>query len=90
MDSLWRQCEIGHKDQLAKLLLTHEEELTGDFYGHIVLRNCNIVHYKKKQDVWRIGERAAERKRNLFEDIIGDGKPATKRRKQENSTHIHH
>ena len=86
VDILWRQCEIGRKDQLAKLLLTHEEELADDFYGQIVLRNCNITHYKKKQDVWRDKERAAEKRRNLFEEIIGEEEqlvPKTKKRKRE-------
>ena len=86
VDTLWRQCEIGRKDQLAKQLLIHEEELTDDFYGQIVLRNCNITHYKKKQDVWRDKERAAEKKRNLFEEIIGEEEklgPKKKKRKRE-------
>ena len=35
------------------------------------------MHYKKKQTVWQDVERAAERRRELFQDIIED--PATVR-----------
>jgi hypothetical protein len=57
VDVLWRQSEVQRKQ---------------DFYGKIVLRNCNTSHYKKKQAAWQDGERATERRRELFQDIIED------------------
>ncbi len=76
VDALWRNCEIVHKDQLAQSLLSCEEELSNEFYGQIVLRNCNIAHYKRKQDSWREEERVEDKKRALFEDIIGENSVA--------------
>ncbi len=81
MDSLWRNCEISRKDELAETLLAAEEQLAEDFYGKIVLRNCNISYYKKKQDSWMEQEKAAEKKRTLFEDIISDSTLPRKKRK---------
>ncbi len=81
MDSVWRNCEINRKDELAEVLLACEEQLAEDFYGKIVLRNCNIAHYKRKQESWREQEKAAEKKRTLFEDIISDSTLPKKKRK---------
>lgn len=85
VDAVWRNCEISRKDQLAQALLSAEKELSEDFHGQIVLSNCNIAHYKRKQDLWRDKERAAEKRRTLFEDIIGEDSvqslPKKKRKK---------
>ena len=80
VDVVWRQSEISKKEELAEILLTNEEELMGDFYGQIVLRNCNISHYKKKQASWQEQQRVMEKKRHLFEDIITEEEhPALKK-----------
>ena len=76
VDVLWRQSEVQRKQELAEQLITHEAELFANYYGKIILRNCNISHYKKRQAAWQDVERATERKRELFEDILG-GKPTT-------------
>ena len=72
VDVLWRQSEVQRKQELAEQLIAHEDELFANYYGKIILRNCNISHYKKKQAVWQDVERAAERRRELFQDIIED------------------
>lgn len=72
MDALWRHCEVGRKEGLARELLAHEEELSEDFYGRIVLRNCNIAHFKKKQAAWQEVQEASDKRRQLFQDIISD------------------
>lgn len=58
---------------MAKLLLAHEEELSADFHGSIVLRNCNIAHFRKKQAGWLEQQKAAEKKRELFQDLLDEG-----------------
>lgn len=73
VDVLWRMSEVSKKEDLAVLLLAHEEELTADFHGSIVLRNCNIAHFRKKQAGWLDQQRAAGRKREIFQDILGEG-----------------
>ena len=72
VDALWQHCEVGRKPSLAQELMAHEQELSADFYGRIVLRNCNIAHYKKKQAAWQEGQKVADRRRQLFEDIISE------------------
>ena len=72
VDVLWRQSEVHRKQELAEQLIAHEDELFANYYGKIILRNCNILHYKKKQAAWQDIERAAERRRELFQDIIED------------------
>lgn len=63
---------MGQKESLVQELLTHEGSLGDSFYGRIVLRNCNVTHYKRKQAAWQSGQQAAERKRELFRDIVTD------------------
>lgn len=72
VDMLWKQSEVQRKQELAEQLITHEEELSVNYYGKIILRNCNISHYKKKQAVWQDAERATEKRRELFQDILED------------------
>ena len=72
MDAVWRYCEVGRKEEIARQLLAHEDKLTSDFYGQIVLRNCNVAHYRKKQAAWQADQQAAERRRGLFQDIFSE------------------
>ena len=72
VDVLWRQSEVQQKQELAEQLIIHEEDLSSNYYGKIILRNCNIAHYKKKQQAWQDVERATEKKRDLFQDILED------------------
>ena len=72
VDVLWRRSEVQRKQELAEQLIAHEDELFANYYGKIILRNCNISHYKKKQTAWQDVERATERRRELFQDIIED------------------
>ena len=60
--------------------MAHEDELLANYFGKIVLRNCNISHYKKKQGTWRNMEGAAEKRRELFQDILEDKPPAEDRK----------
>ena len=77
VDALWQHCEVGRKESLARELMAHEEELSADFYGRIVLRNCNIAHYKKKQAAWQEVQNAADKRRQLFQDIISEPEAGT-------------
>ena len=86
VDVLWRQSEVQRKQELAEQLIAHEDELFTNYYGKIILRNCNISHYKKKQAAWQDVERATDRKRELFEDILGE--KAQVRSKEDNGTKV--
>ena len=73
VDTVWRHSQLDRKEEIAKLLLAHEDELSADFHGSIVLRNCNIAHFRKKQEGWAEQQRAASRKRELFQDLLEEG-----------------
>ncbi len=83
VDVLWTQAELEKKEELAQTLLAHEEQLTADFYGSIVLRNCDIAHYRKQQAGWAHQQKAAGKKRQLFQDILSEGQslPAAPRKR---------
>jgi hypothetical protein len=73
VDVVWRRSQVERKEEVAALLLAHEEELLADFHGGIVLRNCDIAHFKKKQTGWVEEQRAINKKREMFQDILEDG-----------------
>ena len=82
VDVLSRQSEVQKKQELAEQLISHKDELFANYYGKIILRNCNISHYKKKQAAWQGVERATESRRELFQDIIED-KPTVRVKRTE-------
>ena len=86
VDVLWRQSEVQRKQELAEQLIAHEDELFANYYGKIILRNCNISHYKKKRAAWQDVESAIERKRELFQDILGE--KAQVRSKEDNGIKV--
>lgn len=92
VDAVWRNCEVSKKEILAQELLSHENELSDDFYGQIVLRNCNIAHYRRKQAVYQEREKATEKTWEIFRDILDEpveqlkvatGKGKSKRRRED-------
>lgn len=74
MDTIWRNSDVSSKENLAEKLLAHHTELSDNFYGRIVLRNCNIGHYKRKQTVWQGKEEAVDKTRQLFHNILEEGR----------------
>ena len=72
MDALWRSSEVSLKESLAEELIAHEAELAEDFYGRIVMRNCNLSHYRRKQAMWQEKTVTAANARELFHDILED------------------
>eukprot|EP00731_Ephydatia_muelleri_P026882 Em0018g982a len=72
VESVWRHCTVSQKEAIVSELLASEEELSADFYGKFVLRNVNASHFKRKQNVWQTQQEMAGKRRELFQDIIGD------------------
>lgn len=73
VDTIWEKSEMSKKEEIATLLLAHEEELGADFYGGIVLQNCQIAHFRKRQAGWLEEQRAKKKKREMFADILVTG-----------------
>ena len=88
MDAVWRSSKVSEKENLAEDLLAHEAQLSEDFYGRIVLRNCNVAHYRRKQAVWQKKVETADKTRELFHDILEEEPAALEkgRRKRKRSS----
>ena len=61
VDVLWRQSEVQRSKNWQSSLLRTKTSYMPSYYGKIVLRKCNISHYKKKQAAWQDIERATEK-----------------------------
>ncbi|GAB5586639.1 Nucleolar protein 9 [Umbelopsis nana] len=79
MDQCWKVADIDMKAKIAQDLVNHEFDLSKNFFGKYILRNCNIDHFKRKREEWVEREKGIERKKDMFKDILGDTSlPATK------------
>lgn len=70
MDSCWKYSEVKHKQWIADELLTGEKELSENYYGKFVLRNCNIEYYKKKGCLSEGNYSSKEKVKKMFSDIV--------------------
>ena len=70
VDMLWKVSDVERKKEMVKILLAHEEELAADFHGSIVLRNCNIAHFRSQQEGWLEGQKMAGKRKELFQEIF--------------------
>lgn len=83
VDVMWKHSELEKKEELAQTLLANEEQLAEDFYGSIVLRNCDIAHYRKQQAGWLEQQKAAEKRQLLFQDMLSEGQsPAVEKQRK--------
>lgn len=53
-----------------KELLEGKRKLQDSPYGRIVLRNCKIEEFERKEEEWITSQAHIERKRALFADIL--------------------
>ncbi|RUO96747.1 armadillo-type protein, partial [Jimgerdemannia flammicorona] len=72
VDRCWAVADIDMKEKIAAELLDHEHALSQSFYGRFILRNCKIDSFKRRRDEWIEHERGAQRKKEMFKDILGD------------------
>lgn len=86
MDAVWRTCDVGKKESLAQEMLAQEDKLNSNFYGRIVLRNCNLSHYKRKQAAWKDQERGVARRRDIFRDILCEEEPPQRKKHKMSAT----
>jgi len=84
VETCWRQAEVKYKEAITEELSHSEQQLKGNMYGRIVLRNCGVEHFKRKDKTWPEGELKAAKKRKLLEEILeerGEAVVATKKAK---------
>ena len=75
---------MKYKEAITQELALAEHQLKDNFYGKIVLRNCGVEHFKRKDKTWHEREQKAERKRKMIEEIFeerGESVVATKKAK---------
>ncbi|PFX35048.1 nucleolar protein 9-like [Stylophora pistillata] len=70
VETCWRQAEVRYKEAITQELLFSEQQLNGNFYGRIVLRNCGVEHLKRKDKTWFEKEQKAVKKRKFLEEIL--------------------
>mmetsp|Transcript_21219 Transcript_21219/g.63204 ORF Transcript_21219/g.63204 Transcript_21219/m.63204 type:complete len:348 (+) Transcript_21219:1363-2406(+) len=70
VDKCWAASEIKRKEIIATELLKEEAMLKDNYFGRLVLRNCKIDYFKRKQDGWAESLNANDRKRKLFQEFL--------------------
>ena len=92
VDSCWKHSEVKHKQWIADELLTGEKELSENYYGKFVLRNCNIEYYKKKGCFGEGDYSSKEKVKKMFSDIVDTSVTMTtkssKKRKSRNDASV--
>jgi len=69
VDAMYKGVDDSLQERLKFVLRKHKSRLESDLYGRIVLYNCGV---KQHVDKMRIVEEQREKKRKLFEGIIGE------------------
>ncbi|KAI9485853.1 MAG: armadillo-type protein [Benjaminiella poitrasii] len=72
LDKCWLVADIDSKEKIAAELVKHEHELASHHIGRGILWTCKIDQYKRRHDDWVEREKGAERKREMFKDILGE------------------
>ncbi|KAI8048763.1 armadillo-type protein [Gilbertella persicaria] len=80
LDKCWLVADIDSKEKIAAELVKHEHELASHYLGKNILWTCKIDQYKRRHDDWVEREKGAERKREMFKDILGEALVEKKRK----------
>ncbi|KAI7900603.1 armadillo-type protein [Cokeromyces recurvatus] len=72
LDKCWLVADIDSKEKIAAELVKHEHELASHHIGRGILWTCKIDQYKRRHNDWVEREKGAERKREMFKDILGE------------------
>ncbi|KAJ2853542.1 Nucleolar protein 9, partial [Coemansia erecta] len=70
-EKYWAIADIDTKEIIIQALVKSETQLQDNHSGRFVLRNCRVEQYKRRASEWRERERGLERKKLMFEDILG-------------------
>ncbi|KAF7724497.1 Nucleolar protein 9 [Apophysomyces ossiformis] len=79
IEHCWAVADIDMKEKIATELLKRERDLSEHYIGKCVLWTCRIEQFKRHHDDWVQREKGAERKRELFQDILEDKAPKKRR-----------
>lgn len=82
VETCWRQAGVKYKEAITQELALSEQQLNGNFYGRIVLKNCGVEHFKRKDKTWYEKEQKAAKKRKLLEEILEERDDSAKHTKK--------
>ncbi|KAL9975890.1 hypothetical protein ACROYT_G013107 [Oculina patagonica] len=82
VETCWRQAEVKYKEAITQELAVSEQQLNGNFYGRIVLKNCGVEHFKRKDKTWHEKEQKAARKRKMLDEILEEREDSGKHNKK--------
>ncbi|CEI92041.1 hypothetical protein RMCBS344292_06315 [Rhizopus microsporus] len=72
IEKCWLAADIDMKEKIASELVKHEHDLSSHYIGKGILWTCRIDQFKRKRNDWIEREKGAERKREMFKDILGE------------------
>lgn len=70
VERLWGASKTDLKSLIMSELAAAKKRLEDTAHGRLVLRNCRVHEFERKQDDWVQEEAAVERKRAYFADLI--------------------
>ncbi len=86
VEKLWMASKVELKNLIMSELVSAKKRLEDSAHGRLVLRNCRVTEYERRQEQWVKEEESIERKRTYFADIIDDTKPVKKEKKKVKKT----
>lgn len=75
LDAMWAAMNVAQRQQVLAELAPKEAVLNGNQYGKIVASKYQLALYKHRPESWAEHQGATNKKRKLFEDILGDVAP---------------
>lgn len=70
VERLWGASKTDLKSSIMSELVTAKKRLEDTAHGRLVLRNCRVHEFERRQSDWVQEEAAVERKRAYFADLI--------------------
>lgn len=72
MDAIWSKSSLKTKEIVASELAQKEPLLNSNQFGKFIAQNCALSSFKRARDEWKTNLLRTDKKRDMFQDIIGD------------------
>ena len=72
LETIWRSASMNQKVAIATELGKQEDKIRSDQFGRFAHKKFGIYLFLKRRNDWKGSQVHDERKRKLFQDIIGD------------------
>ncbi|TRY73701.1 hypothetical protein TCAL_00913 [Tigriopus californicus] len=81
VDAIWSKTSLKGKEIVASELSQKEPLLNSNQFGKFIAQNCALSSFKRARDDWKANLLRTDKKRDMFQDIIGDLGDATQKPK---------